>query len=87
MPRPITDPTLTGVHFRLGAATLKALDEIAREQAKRTGGTATRTDAVRWAVRELRARLWMEKTANTSVAVTLDGPGPMTAPEGGPKAP
>ena len=81
--RPI--PGLKMVCLKLAPADIESITAIDREATARTGRLGSRTRAVRWAIRELTARLFLERAQKAAVRAGDSGTafspvGPATVP-------
>lgn len=76
---PQRKPGRTPVIVELFAPELDARDRIAAAWARRTGKTPSLAAAVRWALREMDARLDLAEKARGAAPV-FTAPGPMTPP-------
>ena len=77
-PKPI--PGLRPIQFKLDPADRKALAEIDRARVLRTNAPSNKTQAIRWAIRELSARLHLERLAALGPCPTPASHGPATEP-------
>ena len=69
--------------IRLAGPDIDNLERIAEELHHRDPtGLPNRSRTVRWALRELAARIWMSRASVAAGEVALTGPGPATLPPG-----
>jgi hypothetical protein len=79
MPPPKSEPLLTTT-FKLTSVDLDRLDRVAAQLARADRSAPNRTRALRWAIRELSARLHLDEMRRAAGEFVATDPGPMTEP-------